>query len=241
MKNKVLFVVLLLISFLLFSCSDNQVEDQKVEYGYEYFPLKLGNEWIYEVDSLVYNSGNVVISSKSQLREKVVDTLRVGDRTEYIIRQSSRKDDTQPWNTFGVITTSIEGAKALRTENNLKFIKLVFPVRSDKTWDGNVYFDSNKTTANVYGEPLQIYRNWEYEMILNDSTAQINGITYDSILTVNQVDFKARFTLSKSVESYAKNVGMISKSHTFYKNKKTPVDKEVEFGFEIKYNLLSFK
>jgi len=90
--------------------------------------------------------------------------------------------------------------KAEKVEENIRYIKLVFPVKEGKSWDGNAY--------NTLG-------TWNYTYTDVDVPLIINNNTFDSTLTVLQLDNPLLISYEHSEEQYARGVGMIYKQYTF--------------------------
>jgi len=90
-------LVVLLLVMIFSSCSESTFEQNGEEQGYDYYPIVIGNEWIYEVDSTIYlQDGADVLKSISQVKEEITELLDP-DGEKYIITKSVRKSDTDPW------------------------------------------------------------------------------------------------------------------------------------------------
>jgi hypothetical protein len=214
MKNLTFFSIVFCAIFLLvFSCKKTEDPFKIDDYGYEYFPLTVGKFIEYEVDSMVYSllTDSLIVESKTYVREEVIDTLfdNLGN-TLYKIERFERKDSTAPWQVEKVLTQSINENRAFRTEDNLRFIPLVFPIRENKSWDGNVFIDEFRTIS-VNGEPIDMFKEWNSHRMRNTEEPDSVGIfNFDETLTVtasNSSDnplFTRRWT-----EKYALNIGLV--------------------------------
>ena len=76
---------------------------------------------------------------------------------------------------------------ATRTEDNLRFIKMVFPNSIGERWDGNIFFDSKKEYS-VGSDNIDIYNDWRYKIEDKEFSRTINDIDYDDVLHVSHVD-----------------------------------------------------
>lgn len=54
-------------------------------------------------------------------------------------------------------------SNAIRTEENIKFVKLVFPVKEGLRFDGNVYVNED-LKVEVGGEMLEPYDSWNHQI-----------------------------------------------------------------------------
>ncbi len=180
---------------------------------YAYFPLETGRYVDYRVDSVVYDFGpggsTVRDSFRALVREVVTDTLR--DNTGqlvYRIERFERKNDTLPWKFRQNIFASRTPTQAIRTENNLRFLKLVFPFDRSSNWDGNLWIDQYREIE-VAGERIQPFVNWRYEVDSLDIPAQIGTFPFDSVLVVTEVDETNAIERRLSRVKYAKHVGIV--------------------------------
>ena len=130
-------VVLWAILWLFASCDNDTLEPDASRLGFTFFPLEKGLFRVYEAEEIQYS----VLSfdtTRYQLKEQVVDSFmnQTGAYT-YVIHRFSRADENVPWGLDSVWTARQTPFQAISTENNVSFIKLVFPVKEDVLWDGN--------------------------------------------------------------------------------------------------------
>jgi len=207
---KILTLLFTASFFLNLSCKETPDLFQ-VELGKEYFPLAVGKYVVYEVDSTVFDptGDSAIIYSTTFVKEEIVDTLHDNlSNTLYKIERSERKNETQPWQTKKVLTASIQEFQAIRTEDNLRFIKLVFPLKKNKTWDGNIYFDPS-IIVTVAGESLEMFKSWDYKILSVGQAETIGDTLFDEVTTVQQAESENLIELRQSIEKYAKGIGLI--------------------------------
>ena len=102
-----------------------------------------------------------------------------------------------------VYFSNLLSTRAELVEENLRFIKLIFPPVVGTVWQGNSYINTS--------DDLAWLSDWEYEYIAVDAGMSLGGIGFDSTLTVNQADDSENLLeYIFSEEIYAKRVGMIS-------------------------------
>ena len=180
---------------------------------HRYYPLEIGKFLEYHVDSIVYDfapGGGILRDSvRCWVKEEVVDTFR--DQTGllvYRIERYERKHDSLPWQIKNVISASRMGTQAIRTENNLRFLKLVFPYNRFTNWDGNLWIDQY-LEIEIAGERIRPFVNWNYEVDSLDIPAQIGAFAFDSVLVVTEVDETNAIERRLSRSKYAKNIGLV--------------------------------
>lgn len=217
------------IAFLTFFGSCKTEEDPfQPDYGYEYFPLEIGKFIDYEMDSTIFDpTGDSLVSlSKTLMREEIVDTLsdNLGN-TLYRVEQSVRKSNDVPWQIHKVLTLSIQDNQAIRTEDNLRFIKLTFPLRRNNTWDGLVHFDAENILTNIAGESVFMFKNWgRYRIEKTGEPDTIGTFIFDEVTTLREADDENLIELRVSREKYAKGIGLVHREQRILDTQKCQED-----------------
>ena len=202
-----------LAALFLWGCASKQtLEEYKPDFGYNYFPLTIGKYVTYRIDSTIYDpaqSGTNVLKSTTFVKEIVVDTvydnlLGLG----YKVERYSRKSDTLPFEIQDVWATFRNETQAIRVEENLKFIKMVFPLKKGNTWDGNVFIDPN-LVVKVAEESIQMFKNWTYQVLGTAQSFTLLGQNYPKVTTVEQAKSENLIELRESSEKYAEGIGLI--------------------------------
>lgn len=232
--------------FLALSCGDNVTEEpDESNFGYRYFPIEVGYTWEYQVDSvLIFQGGNANVFSTSFVQEKVTDLLSEnGDERVFRIERSIKSDQNDEYKLQDVWQTSIDNERAIKTEENLKFIKLVFPALPDTKWDGNVFFDSDQPFI-VAANEIAIYQDWKYKIEEIGLERTINDISYSDVLHLVHIDEESLVNKRYSDESYAANVGLIERNMMIFDTQKADTSLDwlvrAEEGFQLKQTLISF-
>ena len=215
-----LFVIALVGLFLFSSCKDESTfEDPIIDETQQYFPIGLGKSITYQVDSIIYDpteNSVVVDTSRVYIREVMVDTFRdeVGALI-YRVERYQAFDSNFDWEIKDVWSASISTTRAERFEENLKFVKMVFPVKDGDIWDGNVFIDETAIFS-VAGESIEIFKSWFYEVISTDEPEEIGGFSFDNVTTISQADEENLIERRYSVEKYAKGVGLVYREMEIY-------------------------
>lgn len=205
----------MLVVTAFWSCSDRQtaIYDSGAAEQYAYFPLQVGKYIDYQVDSVGYDfgpGGNTVRDSSSTLlREWVTDTLRdAAGQLLYTIERYERASADLPWELRDIGTASRSSSQAIRTENNLRFLKLIFPMDRRSEWDGLTWIDVTREIE-IFGERMRPFSNWQFEVDSIDVSANVGTFTFDSTLVVTEADDNNIIERRFSRVRYAKNLGMV--------------------------------
>jgi len=205
-----LFSTLAVIA-LIISCSKETEPVDESTFGYDFFPITKGKSWIYASDSILYdNGGSKVDTFSSFIKEEVGDSF-VDETgiTVYKLNRYFKRNPTDVWSRTNTWTTYTDKTRAIRTEENLKFIKLVFPLKKGLRWDGNVFLDED-IKIDVAGESIEAYKNWKHRMEEIDEDFSFNGSNVKSV-RVNLVDDASIIDRRKVTEYYGKGIGLLKK------------------------------
>ena len=206
-----------MVSILLFAaCGERQTEtfvpDDPAAF-YSYYPLEIGKFTEYRVDSIVYDfavgGSTMRDSSLTYVREVLADTLR--DNTgalQYSIERYERNNTSAAWNLKAIWTCALNDIGAIRTENNQRFLKLIFPLDRRSAWDGNLYIDTNQEIE-IAGERMRPFQNWFYEVDSIDVSANVGTFAFDSTLLVTEVNETNAIERRLSRVRYARNIGLV--------------------------------
>ena len=214
MFKKLIYSALFVFSFLVFfsSCGEESKTLDRELFGFEYFPVEVGKFWIYKYDeTLIRNQGNVLDQSVTYVREEISDVFvdAVGDSV-YTLRRSESPTLDGNFQITDVWTTKMSENAARRVEENLTFVKLIFPFNVGTTWDGNLF--DPLTTVNVAEESVWVYKDWkDYEVVAKGIDLQVEGETYTEVASVEQADFTSEIERRYAIEHYAPGVGLIKK------------------------------
>ncbi|MCS7037491.1 MAG: hypothetical protein RMJ33_09340 [Saprospiraceae bacterium] len=202
---------------LLAACEDPFAPPERppvaAETQHAYFPLRIGQYAEYRIDSIIFDfgpSGQTVRDTvRLQAREEVVDTFR--DETgllQYRIERYERPSDTVAWALRRVWAAARTTTQAIRQEENLRFLRLVFPLTPRMRWDGNRWIDPTQEIE-VAGERLRPFVGWSYRADSVDVSAQIGTFRFDSVLVVTEVDYTNAIERRLSKAWYARHVGLV--------------------------------
>jgi len=215
MKKK--FSLFILLSVFLTSCYKEETILPFL--GYEYFPSEIGSFIEYRVDSLWQDdpagqlgSGGLSYDLREVNESNFTDEAnREAVRLERYWKQNGQAEWSIKDIWHKVRTPNI----AEQNEDNVVFVKHNFPVEEGKSWDGNAR-NTLETLQLIYLQQT-ILEEWSYTYINVNEPYTINGFTFDSTVTVLQLDRPAAFGLNVfAQEVYAKNIGLVHKQLKIY-------------------------
>lgn len=150
---KIFFLGSLLLQF---SCKTKTVEPSDVQLGLDYFPVDVGFYWDYEVVQKKYSLGGVEDIDTFYIREMIDPTSFQFDPDLKQINRYRKEAKEDTWSLDSIWTTKRTPVRATRTENNETYVKLVFPVEKEKTWNGNAFNvkDEDPYTYDFVGDPF---------------------------------------------------------------------------------------
>ncbi len=218
--HKVVILCCILLGFLN-SCNKDVTPPDA---GYGYFPTKIGNWIIYDVVSIEHDAPiSKHDTSIFQLKEVIESTFLDNENREtQRIERYTRNDETQPWVIKDVWFSNLTASTAERVEENERLIKLTFPVKKGKTWDGNA----------LNSQDVWIYKYTEVNVPYT-----INNFSFDSTVTVLQIDEENLVEKKYALEIYAKNAGMIYKELILLN---TEIDGTITIGSELTMKINSY-
>lgn len=190
-----LAVVSVALVWLTVGCDMQPLEPLNPQEGSEYFPLEKGRFVSYNVRQTVYRLNRPPEVITFQLKEVVSERYitPAGDEAWRLVRYR-RANGRDNWEIINVWTVRKTPTFAMRTEENVPFLRLVFPARVGTTWNGNLFNTLSREN----------YR------ITDIGTRRIfDGKAYHQTLTVLHRNDSTLVGKDKRMEIYAPNIGLI--------------------------------
>lgn len=253
-KTLTVFLGTVAVLFLV-ACGGNLVEDP-LDRGYDYFPLQVGSYQVYQVDSVIFDPVVGGISQENislQVKEVVVDTFR--DETNMLLYKTERyerPDESHEWEIKSVFAKGTDEDQAVYLAENLRFIKFIFPPKLYKNWNGNVHFDEF-LKVEVAGEPVQIFKTWEYEMTEVAQPLVQEPYEFDEVTTVINANSENIIEYRYVVEKYARGIGLVYREMKILDTQcefccnldinaceNTPWEEKAEAGFILTQRLIDY-
>jgi hypothetical protein len=205
--------------FALQSCSSKK-EDLNAPPLADYFPLQVGKYITYRLDSTVltqFGRDTTVHSYRvvDKVDAQITDSEgRAGFRIFRSITDSAGTAPFTPNTTFEAVAQGTDWIE--KVDNNLRFVKLRFPIIENFQWAGNSFIDASSSNSKV---PYML--GWQYTYMNVGQPFTVRGRTFENTVTVLQKEEEESpigpFVPNQykqwnySVEVYAKGVGLIYK------------------------------
>lgn len=199
-RNKYFFTGLVLL-FFLSSCKKDEVIHTAGP-SYQYAPTDTGRWILYDVDSTYYSVFTTPPATRFtfQILERIESTYidnqgRPTQRLERFRRDSAGA----PWEQYITAWNSTLTLSAYeRVEENIRYVKLGFPINLNTTWDGNAY--------NILDMDEHGYEDIHVEYSLGT-------FYFDSTLGVTRGQPPNAIERRNGKEIFANRVGMIYKEY----------------------------
>jgi hypothetical protein len=179
-------------------CHSTVIDPAEYQGYYLYFPMDSSLFREYRVDRKIYSADGSVDSSGWFIRERQGrnDLTPEGD-TVSIITRYKRMQEGDEWSVDSVREVRKNSRLVRVQEGNIIFIKLVFPLKEGKEWNGNAY--------NTVGEEKYKYQDFGKPYIDDD-------IVYQNTVKVIQKELIDPIvnTVIKS-EIYGSGIGLLYK------------------------------
>ena len=195
-----IFAMTLLVFTGINACQET-VEPYTPADDLAYWPLRPGNEWIYDQVEIRYEISGFD-TTRTEVREAVIDVdTPTVDGYRYTLERSSRQPGLTDWTVDSVYYVRQSGDWLQTQIGNLTVMTLSFPVVRDRQWDYNspntrpkqlVYYQSDDDLPRPPFEDLPIPLGAGMRVIIADIPQNI----------VNQ---------NEQYELYVKNIGLIEK------------------------------
>ena len=212
-------LIVILISCLLFACDNVNSNLPPPQDGGKFFYPNVGQSVIYDVEDIQYELTGKFMVKTYQLKE--INVLAFKDlegKEAFKIERYRRENETQKWMIDSVFMAKKEIDKALKSENNVTYVKIYFPIKEGLKWNGNAY--------NSFG-------NDTYELKKINQSFQTNGQKFENTFSVVQQNDSTLVDLKRRIEVYAENIGMIyqEKTSVLYCNTSNCLGKgKIDFG-----------
>ncbi len=244
LKKKIIYLVI--ISAVIFSACKKETEYLNSPQMSEFVPLEVGKYITYDLDSLIYiNFGTKDTTIHYQVKHLVAGTLtdnlgRPGYRIIRYIRKNA-SESWQPDNTFEAVNT---GKSYEFIENNMRFIKLMEPIKNNFSWKGNKYIQILPSSDGSTSYPDFSYLDdWDYTYEDVNQPLVLGSLTLDSCLVVNQRNEvlndpdnpQVYSEINIGIEKYAKGIGMVYRK--FFHREWQPPLQDGSGGYALGYGV----
>lgn len=224
-KRKYLLFPAVLLAVCALPFCKKQTESYQAVPAADYYPVQVGKYIQYRLDSVVFTDYDQVREIHSYQVKDIVDAEitdnlgRPGFRIRRMMRDAA---GTTAWQDNATFMVTILPGSVEYVADNLRFIKLVSPVRNDYYWPGNSYIftGSGENSSSTSESEYAYMYDWNYTYANVGQPYTVNNTTIDNTITVLQQDQSTGDPLlyptsyadsTYSVEVYGKDIGLIYK------------------------------
>jgi hypothetical protein len=227
------------IVMLIFNRCSSDKDKTPIEFGYEYFPAETGSYITYSLDSIIYDDFFTPVKVdtsywdiKEYFESEFTDQL---GRPSIRLERYMKSRDSVEWMLSSVWSVTKTKTAVEKTEDNQRYLKLVFPARPGQVWSGNQHI--------MAVDELDYLKNWQYKITAAGEPALIEGTLYDDVITVLQKDEETAISKTLSIERFARNIGLVYKELWVLQSQTgigTPWPGRAEKGFIIKQSITGY-
>ncbi len=250
MKNRVGLVIVLALIVAISGCHKTAPNPTNPLTNY-FLDLRVGKYVTYRLDSLnfyFYGQLDTITSylAKDSVEKSVVDG---SGQTTWLVTRYLSDTTGSSWTPNLTYTVTPSRATIDVTENNLRYIKLAYPIEEGFSWTGNTYLPYNPfQDFFIYSDynNLSLGRwNYIWQQVNKPFTVTNGGIAYDSTATVLQVNDSTNVPITDPnsfasetywSETYAQHIGLIYR-HTEMWEYQPPTPDGSQAGYKIGFEL----
>lgn len=208
MRHLLFFVFIILV---ISSCT-KEIAPDPVALGYKYYPVQIGDYWIYQVTETRFQNqfASQANDSITYLVRERVDTIfndLTGENTFKIVR-SRRNLATEEWGNDSVFVLNVSNSSVRLTKNNVKVIPFIFPVVEGKKWNAHI-FNTQSSVTNKAEETFYSFAN-------TGQPFQMAGTTYPNTVKVVQLFNDNVIERQDLYEVYGYGIGRLYKQELSY-------------------------
>lgn len=251
-RMRALFFLLLLVTATLAGCK-KETEDFQIEPLTSYYPTTPGKYITYRTDSTVFTSFGTVTTVRSYQEKNEVDMLmtdNLGRPSYRVFRYLRDVDGTQAWKPAGTFFVTLTNHSLEVVENNLRFLKLVNPVKENNSWKGNSFlpFEPYKDKYSFSNDDEGSMPKWDYTYTELNGTFLYKNQPLRDVLTVTHVNESANVPVTQasaygyinySLDKYAKGIGLVFQEFIMWEYQPNPGGNNgYKTGFGIKRSMI---
>jgi hypothetical protein len=192
--NKLL--ALALIPAFLTSCKKE--EEEPVDLGLDYYPAEPGTWVQYQVMEVNHDEAVSIHDTTYYELKEIIESTFVDNQGRPSLRIERYKRDSTgaPWQISDIwyATQTVTGLEKI--EEDVRFLRMSYPVRKDREWNGNVY--NQQPSWDYFYEDVEVARSY-------------NSLSFANTTKINQRYNHNLVEFEHAYEIYAKDIGLIRK------------------------------
>ncbi|HKK38958.1 MAG TPA: hypothetical protein VJ949_06050 [Cryomorphaceae bacterium] len=231
--RKILYITCVLFAF--YACSEDETDEPTLNLGYDYFPVEIGTFVEYRADSIWHDQPNPNIEGihdttsyfiREEIESEIMDAQ--GEPSLRIVRYK-RNSLTEDWNLTDVWFAKRTAQNAEKVEENVRYIKLAFPIRESAMWNVNALNSKEEWLAS-------------YDSLF--AVRETGDFLFPKTIRVLQRDNKNLIDDELAFEIYAEGVGLIKRYErdltTQLNFVNEPIAENIRLGHEFKWEIFDY-
>ncbi|MGE0588131.1 MAG: hypothetical protein AB7O48_06120 [Cyclobacteriaceae bacterium] len=195
----------------MIGCSEDELPELPADS--DFFPLRKGNYWVYDVQETQYSVSAGEQASSYQTKLMVTDSFpNLGGGFTYVIQHSRKNEGESSFTYADTWAVRSEANQIVVEEGGVPFVKLSFPVVPGKTWNGNAFntLEGEEDCGNGELFTCDLYAVADEPVMF-----ELNSETFSDAVEViqnNNQDLIVKQDIRKEI--YVRNVGLASRAVT---------------------------
>jgi hypothetical protein len=212
LKNALSIATMAMLTAWLVGCG---ADPEKEISDAPYFPLRVGDYRVYHVAETQISAYNIETDFAYEIKTVVVDSFaNVSGTYSYIIHRFRRESALDEWESLDTWTARADDREVVVTEGSTPFVRLTFPIKNGRRWNGNAY---NNLESNEFcvGDSFTSCDLYELENVAQPLTTLLEALFFENTIAViqnNSPDLITKYDMRKEI--YAHGVGLVYKQST---------------------------
>jgi len=197
MKHTRRFIIGIIATCCWLACT-TQTEVQPEPQGKRFFPLAVGNFFVFDIEQTLYTSGPVGVTTQFQRKWYVADLFENQENENvYILYEYTRTTPQENWTYIKTRNAILSDYHLLLSDEAISFQKLLFPLRQGTRWNVNKFNTLPEKIITLTKLPLQ---------------KTVNTVVYTQVAEIEYTNEEDRI-IGNDIEKewYALDVGLIER------------------------------
>ena len=200
----------------LLTSSCKETTEAVPEMGRDYYPVALGNYWVYAVRDTIWSPANInnqrstPRDSTYQLRETITETFTdAAGKPAYRLLRAKRANASAAWVNDSVFTLSVLPSALVLNRGNSRTVELIFPPKEGRTWNFNAFNNNYNDTIRAETRQVTVLAK---PFTTGGGNSGITAVTYPVTLTTANTNAGAETSQLRRVsyqQVYAKGIGLV--------------------------------
>ncbi len=205
---------LLAVGLLASSCKETT--EAVPETGRDYYPVAVGNYWVYAVRDTLWSTANInnqhstPRDSTYQLRETITETFTdAAGQPAYRLVRAKRASASAAWVNDSIFTLSVLPSALVLNRGNSRTVELIFPPREGRTWNFNAF--NNNYNDTMRAETRQ-FATVATPFTTGGGNSGLTAVTYPVTLTTANTNAGSETSQLRRVsyqQVYSKGIGLV--------------------------------